>query len=150
MRVCTFFGHRNCPDTIKPALRAAIEKLITEHEADTFYAGNHGGFDACVRSTLRQLQREHPHIRYAVVLAYLPTGNNQFQNSSDTMFPEGLEVGPPQFAIARRNKWLLNQADHVICYIQHSWGGAYKFAKSAKQRGINVINLCDSPVLQSE
>lgn len=36
MRVCTFFGHRDCLDTVKPALRAAVESLVNEHGVDTF------------------------------------------------------------------------------------------------------------------
>ena len=31
MAVCTFFGHRECPDTIKPKLREILVDLIVNH-----------------------------------------------------------------------------------------------------------------------
>jgi hypothetical protein len=42
----TFFGHRDYPPTIKPAIKAAIEELVHNQSADMFYAGNNGQFDA--------------------------------------------------------------------------------------------------------
>lgn len=73
MSVCTFFGHRDCPSSIKPNLKQALIHLIDAQSVDTFYVGNHGAFDAMVRSTLAELMQDYPHIRCAVVLAYLPT-----------------------------------------------------------------------------
>ena len=34
MANCTFFGHRDCPETIKPRLRAVLIDLITNHDVD--------------------------------------------------------------------------------------------------------------------
>ena len=45
MAVCTFFGHRNYPELIKPKLRATLIDLITNYEVDTFYVGHQGQFD---------------------------------------------------------------------------------------------------------
>ena len=46
MANCTFFGHRDCPDTIKLKLREAREHLITIHRVDMFYVGHQGQFKA--------------------------------------------------------------------------------------------------------
>ena len=138
MSVCTFFGHSECYGLDVDTLRDAIRELIKQG-ADTFYVGNQGQFDAMVRGALRLLQAEHPHIRYSVVLAYLPTEKQEFEVLSDTMYPE-IE-GHPKFAIQRRNKWMIDQSDECLCYIDHTWGGAYKFAQMAKRRGLAVINL---------
>ena len=72
MSVCTFFGHRDCPETIKPKLREVLVDLITNHGVDMFYVGHQGQFDAYVRSALKKLKQEYPQINYAVVLAYIP------------------------------------------------------------------------------
>ena len=72
MSSCTFFGHRECPDSIKAQLRAALIDLVTNHDADMFYVGNQGQFDAIVRSVLREMKKEYPQINYTVVLAYMP------------------------------------------------------------------------------
>lgn len=145
MSICTFFGHRECPELSKERLYIEIEKLISQG-VYTFYVGNNGQFDAHVRRILRQLQSVYPFIKYAVVLAYLPTETSANENYTDTLYPEGMEEGPPRFAIERRNKWMLNEADYVICYVRYAWGGAYKFSSLAKRRGKNVINLCDAGI----
>ena len=35
----------------------------------------------------------------------------------------------------------LYASDCCLCYINHTWGGAYKFACMAKRRGLTVVNL---------
>jgi hypothetical protein len=139
--VCTFFGHRDCPETIKPKLRETLIELIEHNGVDLLYVGNQGAFDAMVRSVLRELALEYSHISYAVVLAYMPAKRNEYDDYSDTMLPEGIETVPRRFAISWRNKWMLRQADYVVTYITHSWGGAAQFAELAERKGKIVVNL---------
>lgn len=141
MVACTFFGHRECPDTIKPKLREVLVDLIVNHGVDMFYVGNQGQFDAIVRSTLRDLKKEYPQVGYAVVLAYMPGERNDYDDYSDTMLPEGIEAVHPRYAISWRNAWMLKESDYVITYITHSWGGAAQYATKAKKQGKTVINL---------
>ena len=141
MAVCTFFGHRDCPETIKPRLREVLVDLITNKGGDTFYVGNQGQFDGIVRGVLRELEKEYPEIHYAVVLAYLPGKKNEYDDFSDTILPEGIETVHPRYAIEWRNRWMLQRADFVVTCIAHPWGGAAKFAEKAKREGKTVINL---------
>lgn len=30
---------------------------------------------------------------------------------------------------------------YCVCYVNLTWGGAYKFSKKAKSKGIKIINL---------
>jgi len=76
-----------------------------------------------------------------VVLAYLPGQRREYEDLSDAIYPEGLEIGLPKFAVERRNRWMIERADCCLCYINHTWGGAYKFGKAAKHRGLAVINM---------
>ena len=141
MPVCTFFGHRDCPETIKPQLREVLVDLITNQSVDMFYVGNQGRFDALVRSVLRELQKAYPQINYAVVLAYIPREKAESDDYSDTMLPEGIEAVHPRFAISWRNNWMLKQSDYVVSYITHDWGGAAQFAKKAMSQGKTLINV---------
>ena len=143
MAICVFFGHRECYDLEKNVIIKAIEGLVRQG-VDTFYVGNQGQFDAMVYGCLRQLKTTYPQIQFAVVLAYIPMGEG---DSEDTMYPEAVALGPPRYAIERRNRWLIEQADHVICYVRHTWGGAYKFSRIAKRMGKTVINLGGDGVL---
>ena len=141
MAICTFFGHRECPDSIKARLREVLVELVTNHEVDMFYVGNQGRFDAIVRSVLREVKKEYPQINYAVVLAYTPGKHTEYDDYSDTMLPEGIESVHPRYAISWRNNWMLRQSDYVVSYITHSWGGAAQFAKKAEGQRKTVINL---------
>ena len=147
MSTCCFFGHKDTPEDMKPALYAAIEELITQHGVECFYVGNQGAFDAYVHSALRQLSEKYHHIRYAVVLAYMPGKQTEYDDFSDTMLPEGIEEVHPRYAVNWRNRWMLRQSQYVICYIHHHWGGAAKYVQAALRQGKTVINLCGSGVL---
>lgn len=141
MQSCTFFGHRECPDSIKPKLKTVMIDLINNHDVDMFYVGNQGRFDAIVRNVLRELKNEYPQINYAVVLAYMPEKQTEYDDYSDTMLPEGIESVHPRYAISWRNKWMLRQSYYVVTYITHSWGGAYQFYQKANNAKKVVINL---------
>ena len=140
MSVCTFFGHRDCPPDIRPRLREVLVDLIEHRSVELFYVGNKGAFDRLVRSVLRELSQEYPQVRYAVVLERMP-GKQQGEDCSDTLLPEEIEDGPPRFAIARRNRWMLRQADCVVTYITRSRGGAAQFAALAERQKKTVIRL---------
>lgn len=141
MASCTFFGHRECPDSVKVKLREVLIALITNHDVNMFFVGNQGQFDAIVRSVLRELKKEYPDINYAVVLAYMPGRQTEYDDYSDTMLPEGVESVHPRYAISWRNNWMLRQSDYVVTYITHSWGGAYQHALKSVRQGKKVINI---------
>ena len=145
MSACTFFGHRDCPAYIKPKLRAVVVELIVQYDVDRFYVGRQGAFDAMARSVLRELAKVYPHISYAVVLERLPGPRDKaVWDFSDTIFPEGLETVLPRLAISKRNDWMLKQADFVVTYITHNWGGAAQYAENAHRQGKRVLNLAEN------
>ena len=136
MSVCAFFGHSECYGLDAAMLRNAIEDLIKQGTTE-FLVGNNGQFDGMVFSCLQDLSKDHPEISYSVALAYLPTHKEEYDiYRGHSFYPEGLEIGPAKFAIERRNRWMIDASD--CC---HTWGGAYKFARMAKNRGLQVINL---------
>ena len=142
-KVCTFFGHRDCPDSVKPQLRKMLVELIETQEVDTFYVGSQGKFDSLVLSVLEQLSQKYPHISYEVVLAYFPVRRKEslLPDFSHTLLPEGIEKVPPRAAISWRNQWMLRQADVVVTYVNHNWGGAAQFAALARKQGKMVRPL---------
>ena len=141
MAACTCFGHRECPDSIKPKLREVLIELITNHDIDMFYVGNQGRFDAIVRGVLRELKKEYLQIDYAVVLAYMPGKQTEHNDYSDTILPEGIESVHPRYAVSWRNNWMLQQSDFVVTYITHSWGGAAQYAQKARKQQKIVIDV---------
>ena len=134
----TFFGHRDTPKEIEPALRLTLIDLIENKNATVFYVGNHGNFDAMVRRQLEDLSKTYP-IKYYVVLAYMPNKNDEPNEHS--ILPEGIETVPRRFAINYRNKWMLTKSDIVVTYVTRNFGGAAQFKKLAEKKKKNTINL---------
>ncbi|MBO5359563.1 MAG: hypothetical protein J6B25_01845 [Clostridia bacterium] len=136
----TFFGHRDTPKEIESALRLTLIDLIENKNATVFYVGNHGNFDDMVRRQLEDLSQTYP-ITYSVVLAYLPTEKNKYDNLTNTIYPEGLENVPKRFAISYRNKWMIQQADTVVSYVIRTYGGAAQFKELAERLDKTVFEL---------
>lgn len=139
MSACTFFGHRDCFQDIKPALMEIIEKLIVNEGVDTFYIGNQGQFDGQAYAALKKMKERYP-IQIAVVLAYMPGKKTEY-DLQDTMLPEGIESIHPRYAVSWRNRWMLSRSDFVVAYVTHSWGGAAQFAAKAERMHKTVIYI---------
>ncbi len=141
MSACTFFGHRECYGLGVGVLQAAIEDLVGKG-VNTFYVGHQGDFDSMVLTCLKKLKQTHPQIVFSVVLAYLPKQRAEYDLYADcSIYLEGSELCHPKFAIERRNRWIIDNSDYCVCYIDQTWGGAYKFVRLAKRRGAAVTNL---------
>ena len=140
-KACTFFGHRDCPETIKPKIRTAVIDLIENHGVTMFYVGNQGNFDRLVRSVLKEVTTAYPEVGYAVVLAYMPSTKKRADDFSDTLLPDGIEKVPKRFAIPWRNKWMIEHADYVLTYVTRPYGGSAKFKGIAVQMGKRICEL---------
>ena len=140
MSACTFFGHRDAPDTVLAPLLHAIENLIVTEGVTAFYVGNHGAFDRHAYAALCRLRKRYPHIRIAVVLAYMPSAKDALYGE-DGLFPEGIETVPKRFAIHYRNEWMLSHADCVISYTPRCFGGAMHYVNKAKRQNKKLVEL---------
>lgn len=146
--IVTFFGHKDAPDTLKPAIKENILRLLDRYPDCTFYVGNNGKFDRMVISVLTEISESIPDLSYAVILAYLPKGNKDLcpdYTKLPTIFPDGIENAPRKFAISYRNDWLVKQTDITICYITRSSGsGAAQFVEKIRRKNKEIINLADA------
>ena len=102
--ICTFFGHKNAPVSIKEILKNEILRLVDEGCVE-FYVGNNGNFDYYVQEILSDISKTRSDVKFSVVISYL---NERVMNKIDdlSLFPEGLEKALPRFAINKRNEWL--------------------------------------------
>ena len=140
--VCTFFGHKDAPSSIKMRLEEIIEALINEG-MNNYYVGNNGNFDFYVQGVLENIVKKHNDIRFSVVLSTInetAIGTKQ----KYTVFPEGLENALPKFAILKRNDWMINNSQIVITYVRHNFSNSHKWLEKAKKKGLGVINLGDA------
>ena len=141
IRTACFFGHRDVTHDIRAKLQFIIEQLRTEKQIYNFYVGHQGQFDSMVRSVLKELKVKYPHIRYTVVLAYMPDEHIKEVYGEDTLYPDGLETVPKRFAISKRNDWLIAHSCIAVCYVHKITGGAAKFREKAEKKGLQIIDV---------
>ena len=139
---CTFFGHKDVPDTIKAKIKNEINKLLEQKSVSCFYVGNNGNFDSTVQSVLEELSRERKDITYYIVLSYI---NELALNGKQekTIYPEGLENTPLRFAIAKRNDWMINNSSMIIAYQKYKGTNSFKLIEKARKKSKVIVNLAD-------
>lgn len=139
--ICTFIGHRDTPKCVQPILREVLVELITKYGVDEFYIGTHGSFDYIALEILKELKKEFPHINYTNVLAYITGEREDYEKYEGTIFLDVLENTPPRFAITKRNKWMIEKSDYLVCYVCQTLTNAGEFLEFAKRKGKKIINL---------
>ena len=137
--IVTFCGHRDFygNETVKRWLRETVEGLIARG-ADEFLLGGYGGFDACAASVVWEMKQRYPAIHSMLVLPYLDKRVDA-EKYDGTLYP-ALEKVPRRYAISKRNEYVVNEADIVVAYVTHDWGGASTTLAYAKRKGKEIIN----------
>ena len=142
MPSCFFIGHRDAPESLLEAVRAAAEGLIREEGVRDFYVGSRGNFDRLAAKAVRELRESWPKVRLNLVLAYLPPAWEELpEGFTGSVFPEGLEKTPRRFAILRANRMMADSCEFLIAYAPHAAGNARKVAEYAKGKGRRVIEV---------
>ena len=138
----TFCGHGDCyeNDEIRQLLYETVEAAII-NGAELFYLGGYGHFDSMAARVVWELKKKYPHIQSVLVLAYL-NREVDMKYYDGTTFPP-LESTPLRFAISKRNEWMAEQADTVIAYVDHDWGGAAQTLQFAKRKHKTIINIAE-------
>ena len=139
MSVVTFCGHADFygAEDVKAWLKETVEGLI-RRGADDFLLGGYGGFDQCAASVVWELKKRYPAIRSTLVLPYLDRKVDATKYDA-TLYPS-LEKVPRRFAISKRNEYMVHEADVVVAYVTHDWGGAATTLAYAKRKKKEIIN----------
>ena len=138
--IITFCGHSKLieQNIIRAHLTRELRTLL-EHGNHKFYLGGYGDFDLLAAKVLYELKQEYPETETILILPYLDRKVDASLYDS-TIYPP-LENVPKRYAISHRNKWMVDQADMVIAYVDHDWGGAAKTLEYAVKKGLRIINL---------
>ena len=144
----SMFGHRNFDQhlLLDKYLTSFLRELITEKGFVEVYVGRNGEFDIYAASVVKRLQkavgRENSEI--ICVLPYVYKDIDLFARYYDSVvIPECISNAFPTSAITIRNKWMVENADLVICYVEKKYGGAYNALKHAERLGKRIINLAE-------
>ena len=142
--ICAFFGHRDT--IITPDLENKLESVVCdliESGMNEFWCCEQGTFDWLSRTVMLRLKKSCPDIYICYVLAY-PCSKEKLkwiEEHFEIIYPEVVASAPRRFAITRRNTYIAENADIIVCYIDHPFGGAYKAIQTAKRHKKTIINL---------
>ena len=141
MKACSFFGHRDTPQTeeLKQKVRETVEQLIVEEKVDTFLFGSRSKFDELCHMVVTELKEKY---RYIQRIAYL------CKHESGTFAGEGKEeqrrikeltgrdVYVPEYedikksdrvnsagcaAYVERNYWMVDESNYAIIHIKKNY-----------------------------
>ena len=148
-KICCFAGHSKIyhTDDIYDNLINLIEKLITKENVSEFWVGNYGSFDSLSGKAVRTLKEKYPDIQLNLVIPYLTSSINEYReqyyrNYDHIVVPDLPEKTPKRYQILKCNEYMVNNSDFIICYVQNSYGGAFKTMEYAqKKKHIKIFNL---------
>lgn len=136
--IVAFCGHSTIAnkEEVNDWIYSVTEQLILSGET-VFYLGGYGDFDMAVKSVLNRHKKRYSYIEIVLILAYL---NRSIDESGYcyTLYPP-IETVPKRFAILKRNKWIVEQADIVVAYVTHGFGGAAKTLDFAQKKGKKIV-----------
>lgn len=147
MKSCFFIGHHDAKAEVYPALRAEVERHITEYGVTTFFVGYYGSFDHMAAQAVKEAKTHHPEVQLMMVLPYHPAIRpiEKPDGYDSTYYPWEGERVPKLLAIVKTNQRMVNDCDYLIAYAWHYLGGSgqiVEYARKREARGlISVTNL---------
>ena len=141
-----FFGHRDFSDCqmIEKRLYPLLAELIQTKPFVEIYLGRNGAFDLYTATIVKRVQKAigNDNSDLICVLPYSQKDMEYYLGYYDhVIIPEHIEKVHPKGAITKRNRWMVEQADLLICYVEREEGGAYAALKYAEKLGKPIINL---------
>lgn len=141
----SFFGHRTLYSIIpmEKEIERIVRELIETKEFVEFYVGRNGDYDICVASTVKRVQKEMGYNNSApiLVLPYTVKDIEYYQNYYNDIILPLEEKTHFKAAITKRNRWMVDNSELVLAYVERESGGAYQALRYAEKRGVNIINL---------
>ena len=124
------------PEEVRAWLYEKVEQLI-QLDADMFLLGGYGAFDRMAASVVWDLKQKYPQIQSVLVKPYLDREMDESKYDW-TVYP-GLETVPRRYAISHRNRYMVDEANFVVAYVLHSWGGAAQTLEYANQKKKSIV-----------
>jgi hypothetical protein len=141
----TFIGHREIyqHQRLEEQIENIARDMLYKKEYVEFYVGRNGDFDISVASAIKRAQKTVGHHNSSLILLqpYPMKDDIYYEQFYDEIeYPIDGKTHP-KGAITKRNRWMIEQADLVICYIEREEGGAYTALKYAQKLEKEIINL---------
>ncbi len=148
----SFFGHRQIENaaTIEERLDGIIRALLLEKEYVEFLVGRDGEFDRLAAAAIKRLKRSVGGDNSALVwgLPYLTAEYRDCEADYAAYYDE-IEVCPEsasahfKSAFQRRNRWMVDRSDLVVCCVERPSGGAFQTLRYARRHRKRIIDLAE-------
>ena len=133
-KTCFLFGHATAPSDLARVIEAAAERHYHEYGIRSFYVGNRGNFDRYATAAIKRLKGRYSDVSLILLLAYHPGERPvKLTEEFDNSYYPPLENVPRQYAIVRANKYMIDTADSIICYVKH-FGNTRNLLEHAQRR----------------
>lgn len=150
------YGH-STPPNLKARIREEAINLIENEDVDTFLVGEKGGYEIDAYDVILDLQKEYPDIQIILVISAMTDLNImgfrdgpqviERRGFDDFILPPKCELGYKKLCIVYRNRYIIENTNFIIAYNKRK-GRAYEFCKSAKAKGVKVIELAEKSNLK--
>ena len=142
----SLFGHRKIEDLwqLNKQLAPIIKELIQAKQYVSFLIGRNGEFDEFAASVIKCVQKEvgKENNDITLVLPYTVANLEYYENYYDNVIiSENVYGVHPKSAISLKNRWMIEQSNLVIVYVEHDQGGAYAAIKYANKLNKEIVNL---------
>ena len=142
----SLFGHRDILEhrKIEQRLTKILRELASTKEFVEIYIGRNGEFDVFAASVVKRETKKdgYGNVGMTLVLPYGNKNEEYYETYYDGLIiPECVEGAHPKGAIKKRNQWMVERSDLVICFCERETGGAYYAMKYADSLGKKTINL---------
>ncbi len=152
-KVACFSGHRKLPQDIS-RLTSDLEKAVIsliEQGVVFFGAGGALGFDMLAEETVLRLKKRYPHIRLILVLPCAPEYQTLKWNMEQRRrYYEIMDKADKvrilsdtytKSCMLDRNRHLVDNSGHLICYLRENRGGTCFTVSYAEQNRLNIIRI---------
>ncbi len=147
---CCFAGHSDVyNDEIRKRIKETAEILIRDFDVKEFWVGNYGGFDGYATSAVQELKQLYNDIELILIIPYLTKDLIEYKSIYDKKYDdicvaEIPETTPKRYHIIKANEYMVKSSDFLICYVNHSWGGAARtFEYAKRKKNIKIFNMAD-------
>lgn len=140
------FGHRELSSYRKVEMRLerVLREALQRRGSIEVYIGRNGEFDELAASVVKRLSRAvgAECCEMTLILPYFSGKIEYYERYYDrVLIPEEVWRLHPKRAIEARNRFMVEQSDLCVCYVEKPSGGAAKALAYAKALGKETVNL---------
>ena len=144
----TFIGHRVIYNIryIEDKIEELALGFLHKYQFVEFNLGRNGDFDICAASAIKraQLKCGTQNSSINLILPYKSNDESYLESFYDGIYYPLNSKTHFKSAITKRNMWMIDNADLLICYVEKTrQGGAFTALKYAEKQRIQTINLAN-------